>query len=171
MSYVAFQYAEALFSVALEQNKIEEIEREFSAFVSAYDEEIKHFLLHPKVTKQEKKDVLKQVTDTDIFRHFLYVLIDNSRFELLNDIYREFKSIRDKQNKLMEVSVYSPSSLTDIELSKIKDSLAKKHNRKIRINNIVDEHIVGGLRLEYEGHVFDETINHYLKSLTSDLMK
>jgi F-type H+-transporting ATPase subunit delta len=171
MGYVAFQYAEALFGMALEDRKINEVETAYQAFVEAQDEEIYKFLNHPKVTKKDKKDIVGKAINDSLFRHFVFVLIDNSRIEYLEECLEEYKKIVDNQNKVMNVSVYSMKALTSLEFNRLRDNLEKKHNRTVKLENIVDINIVGGLRIEYDGMILDETINHYLGSLKANLVK
>lgn len=171
MSYLAFQYAEALFATALEQNVLDAVGQEYKSFLAALDGDIKHFLLHPKVTKEEKKKVLETVTNETVFRHFLFVLIDNHRIQLLEDIHQEFTTILNNQHNVMEATVYSPKPLSPTELANLQESIGKKHNRTVTLSNVIDDKIVGGLRVEYEGHVLDQTINHYLASLKNTLTK
>lgn len=171
MSYLAFQYAEALFALALEEDILEDVQAEFSSFLAALDDEVMHFLGHPKVTKDEKKAVLDKVVKQSVFRHFLYVVIDNSRISNMQDMYQEFTTIVNNQNNHMEATVYSPKPLTKTELANLQASIGKKHNRDVTLQNVVDPSIVGGLRVEYEGHVLDQTINHYLTSLKGTLTK
>jgi len=171
MSYVAFQYAEALFALALEENQVEEVLSNFNAFVDAQDEKILKFLTHPKVKKNEKKEVIANVVTNSLFKNFVFVLIDNSRIEYLDDCLSEFKAINDKQNKLMNAVVYSKELLPIADLNKLKNNLGMKHNRKVMIENVVDETIIGGIRLEFEGQILDETINNHLQTLKYNLMK
>lgn len=171
MSYVAFQYAEALFSLSVEEKQVEDVYKNFDAFVQAQDEDIYSFLTHPNVSKTDKKEVLSKVVDHTLVRNFLNVLIDNSRIELLEDCFNEFKTIYDNQNKVMSVVVYSGVKMQDNELKQLQDNLSKKHNRNVTLNNVVDPSILGGIKIEYEGNVLDQTINHYLHSLKSSLTK
>jgi len=171
MSYVAFQYAEALFSLALERNEIDNVLVDFKSFLDAQDDEIAKFLNHPKVKKQSKKDVMANGINSTLFKHFVYVLIDNSRMDYLSDCYNEFIKINNNQNKVMNAIVYSNHKLPIIDLNKLKNNLGMKHNRKVNIENVVDESIIGGLRIEYEGNVMDETINNYLETLKHNLTK
>jgi F-type H+-transporting ATPase subunit delta len=171
MSYVAFQYAEALFSLAMDQNEVEQVKHEFDQFTSLLDQEFKHFLYHPKVTKEEKKEVLSKVTDHTLFRHFLYVLVDRGRLSLTHEIHAEFLSIYNKKHKRLEATIYSPVPLTNNQLKQLKDGIGKKQGLEVFITNIIDESIVGGIRIEYEGHELDKTINHFLETLVRDLKK
>jgi F-type H+-transporting ATPase subunit delta len=171
MSYLAFQYAEALFSLALDEDVLDDVQQEFTNFLDALDNDVMHFLKHPKVTKNEKKAVLDQVVKQSVFRHFLYVVIDNSRMQYMTDMHQEFTSIVHNQQNHMEATVYSPKPLTKTELANLEASIGKKHNRDVTLTNVVDSSIVGGLRVEYEGHVLDQTINHYLTNLQGALTK
>lgn len=171
MSYVAFQYAEALFSLANEENVIFEVTKSLDDFVAAQDTEVYKFLNHPKVTNRNKKEVIGNVIQNTLVKNFVYVLIDNSRIDILEDVQDEFKKIVDAQNKLMNVVVYSGKLMEISALNKLKNNIAMKHNRKVKIENIVDEKIIGGLRIEYEGNVLDETINNRLQALKNNLTK
>ena len=171
MSYVAFQYAEALFALALEENIVDEVKDQFLSFKDAIDQEIRIFLTHPKIKKQDKKEVLSKTTEHSLLKHFLFVLIDNSRFDLLEDIYIEYMRVYNNQNKLMNAVVYSKKALPISDLNKLKNNLGMKHNRKVKLENIVDPNIIGGLRIEYEGQIMDETINNYLQTLKQNLTK
>ena len=169
MSYIAFQYAEALFSLALEHKSVDDVSAQYRSFLDGLDEEIMHFFYHPKITKNEKKEVLDQLKLDNLFTHFLYVLIDNSRFELVHDVQKEFQRIIDNQHKLMNVTVYSKKKLTKAQLDKLTTELQHKHNRDVVLDNIVDATIIGGLRLEFDGQVFDSTVNSQLHHMQSSL--
>ena len=67
MSYVAFQYAEALFSLSLEKNQIDDVLQSYQDFVNALDEDISKFLNHPKVSNKDKKVILNLSKCSNIF--------------------------------------------------------------------------------------------------------
>lgn len=171
MDYVAFQYAEALFSLAQEEQQTITVQTAFNQFLHEMDESFTQLLNHPKVTKAQKKEVLGHIVDNTIFLHFLFVLLDNSRINKIKDCYDEFQLILNNQHKIMDVQVYSKKALSSKEVDAICTNIGKKHNRTVTIKNIVDPHILGGLRIEYDGNVLDQTINHYLQSLKSSLTK
>jgi F-type H+-transporting ATPase subunit delta len=171
MSYVAFQYAEALFALALEEDKVPSVKESLFAFVEAQDEYVYKFLNHPKVKKNDKKEVIAKLEISSLVKNFVYVLIDNNRVDLLSDVVDEFKKIDDRQNKIMNVVVYSGKLMEIKDLNKLKNNIAMKHNRTVNIENIVEETIVGGLRIEYDGMILDETINNYLNKMKNNLTK
>lgn len=171
MSYVAFQYAEALFSLSLEKDQIDDVYQGYQDFVNALDTEIHEFLNHPKVSKKDKKEIIKSVVANKLLFNFISVLIDNTRIDHLDDCLQEFKKIIDHQNRVMNVTVYAGKKLSKAALDKLVVNLGKKHNRTVQIEHIVDPVIIGGLRIEFEGNVLDETINNYLHGMKANLTK
>ncbi len=171
MGYVALQYAEALFGITLEEGKIEETLLAYEEFSNAIDDEIYKFLNHPKISKKDKKEVIKNALTNELLKNFIFVMIDNFRIELLEESLIEFKKIVDKQNNVMKVTVYSKKEINTDQKNQLKTNLKKKHNRKIELKNIVDGSIAGGLRIEYEGMILDDTINNYLQTLKHNLTK
>lgn len=171
MNYVAFQYSEALFSLALERNEIDSILNDFSEFESSIDQDIYKFLNHPKISKNDKKETLSKVISNELLLHFVYVLIDNLRIEIITDVLNEYKKLYDNQNKVLKVKTYVNRKLTKEQEKQLITNLEKKLNRNVELLSFVDETIVGGMRVEYEGMVHDDTINNYLHSLKASLLK
>lgn len=169
MGYVAFQYAEALFSLALEKNQVDLIHDGLKAIDVIQDEDVYKFLNHPKVHKRDKKKVFEKGLENQLLKNFMFVLIDNNRIDLIVEVLDEYQKLVDNQNKIMNVTVFSQKLLSISDLNKLKNNLAMKHGRKVKIENVVDETIIGGLRIEYEGNVMDNTINNYLETLKHNL--
>ncbi len=171
MNYIAFQYAEALFGLANESSQIEKIYSEFKVINESFDADIYKFLNHPKITKKDKKEIIANSIENDLLKRFVFVLIDNSRIEFLEDTLVEFEKMINNQNKVMIVQVFSNKKLSTEQSAQLVTNLELKHNRKIELENIVDRSIVGGLRIEFEGMILDDTINNYLHSLKANLTK
>lgn len=171
MSHIGLQYAEALFSLALEQDKVDAVHTAYGSFLAQLGEEERRFFLHPKVRSDDKKRIIGELGLVEPLPGFLYVLIDNNRFDLLEDIALELRTIIDSQHRLMRVTVYSRRALSQTEQERLTQQLSTKHNRKIELDNRIDPSILGGIRLEYDGHVWDDTINHRLQEMQSALRK
>ena len=55
MMDVAFQYAEALYFLANESKKTDVVKKAYQDFLSLYQSTLSPYLLHPKLTKTDKK--------------------------------------------------------------------------------------------------------------------
>ncbi len=169
MASLREEYAEALFALAKDNDVIEDTQKRFAGFVKALDKDIMHFFSHPNITLNEKKDVIKKCVDESIFRDFLFILLDNGRLENVSDIYSVFDDyVMDDLNQ-KDVRVYVPKQLTDNERKRIKTIMKKTLSASIDIEEIVDTTLKGGLRIEYDGNVWDGTIQNLLKTMQDDL--
>ena len=169
MTGIANQYALAVFSLASKEKRDEEFLTILETFVKGMNDSTYKFFAHPKISTLEKKQTLEKVVYDKLLLNFLKVLIDNDRFALIEAISLEYKNILDNLNKIMNVVVVSNKPLKKKNLDKIKNKLKEKYNRKIQIEETIDEHIIGGFRIEFEGNVIDETINKQLNDIKSSL--
>lgn len=169
MTDVSLQYAEALYFLANEQNKVQDIKVVFESFLPIFETHLKGVLLHPKPTNQEKKDLIKGLKMDVLFQDFLSVLIDKYRIDLVYQIFDAYEALLDHQMDVLRATVMSSRPLSDAQIANIKTALGKKLKRKIEIENIIDKKIVGGIKIAYEGRVLDNTINHFITSLTENV--
>lgn len=171
MSAISDQYAVALFELAIEEKKTDDLSKVFSSFLESLDEESKQFFLHPKISKKEKQAMVNTFKIESLFKDFLNVLIENNRFLMLNDIFTGYQKLLEEQLNVMRITVVSGTALTKSRIETLKEQYEKKYHRQVLIENQIDETIVGGLRFEYNGLVIDDTVNHTLNQLKSRLTK
>ncbi|MBI9009868.1 MAG: ATP synthase F1 subunit delta [Tenericutes bacterium] len=169
MTGIANQYALAVFSLAKEKDKELEYSQLLMDFSNSITEDTQKFFAHPKISILEKKTVLENVVKDGLLLNFLKVLVDNDRFFLVEACALAYKDILDGMNKVMKVTVFSKKPLTKINLNKIEKKLKTTYQKRIELTEIIDETIIGGFRVEFEGNVIDETINKQLDDLKSSL--
>lgn len=169
MTGIANQYALAVFSLARNDKRHEEFLSILESFVNNMEEDTYKFFAHPKISKVNKKQTLEKVVNDKLLLNFLKVLIDNDRFDLIEAISLEYRNILDNLNQIMNVTIVSNKLLSKNNIDRIKNKLAEKYNRKILIENNIDESILGGFRVEFEENVIDETINKQLDDIKASL--
>ena len=84
------EYAQAIYDLAKEDNKIDIINECFIVVnKSIEDNDFMELLSSPKITKEEKKNILTKVYGKldSLFLDFMYVLIDNNRINRISYIY------------------------------------------------------------------------------------
>ena len=171
MSAVSEQYAVALFELAIQDKQETTILQAFDTLIEALDDESKAFFNHPRIRKEEKKAVLKASKLPPLFWHFLCVLIDYNRFDLIDVMRENYQKIAEKHEGIMRLHVFSGKALNDTRIEQLKQAYENKYQRKIMIENHVDASILGGLRIEYNGLVLDDTVYTELNRLKTALKK
>lgn len=170
MTDVEKQYSRALFSLALEEQIIEEVYQELKNILEHLDDNSWKFFLHPKIDVQAKHEAIESISRQSLVKNFLKVLIDNDRFNLLETISYAYLDLIHEMKEIVEVNIYSNSSLTEENLAKIKKNLETKLIKKVKIISHVDNSIIGGIKIEYQGNVIDQTINSSLQAMKETLL-
>lgn len=165
------QYALALFSLAKEQHKVEDVSQDFYTFLQNLDSESKLFFSHPSFHHKEKKAMIESLKLGMLLQDFLKVLIDNERFAYLEEIYWMYVDIVKNQHQLLQVTVVSKTPLAKAELARIKNKLEKDYNRKVAMEELIDQSIIAGYILKYEGYEMDDTVSKRLQDLALSLKK
>lgn len=169
MSSLSYQYAEALYALAVEQKQTESMVSELNQFIAQYQGQLEALLNHPKVSSSDKKKLIDGLKLTPLMAHFLYVLIDNQRLMEIHAIKTSYQALLDQQHQVLRAKVFSNKPLSKTELEGIKVALQTKLNRTAHLENVIDPTIVGGIKIAYEGNVVDHTINQFIASLSETL--
>ena len=108
---VGIQYANALFEIAKEENQVKEYREELnvSKEVLIDNKNVYKTLIHPKVTIEERKEIINNTFKEYVaknFLHFLYVLIDNNRLSDLPDIVDAFEKLYQDSENYCIATVY-----------------------------------------------------------------
>lgn len=170
---ISNQYALAIFDIAKEESNIDKT-YELIELVDEYisNGDYNKLLNHPKISKSEKKNLLNELFGKLVSENvinFLYVLIDNNRIDSFSNIVEEYKILKNLFNNIMEIKAYSASKLTKEKIESLEATLSKKYDSKISIINIVDKSIIGGVRLEFQGNVIDNSLKAKLEDLKLSL--
>lgn len=90
--------------------------------------------------------------------NFMSLLIDNNREEHIEDILDSFVRFANKERGLEDAYVTSIQPLTDAEKEEIASRFSQIINKKIRIHNVVDPAILGGIIVKIGDRLFDGSV-------------
>lgn len=169
MSNLSFEYAKALYDLSGDLKSKKDILSSLTMSKEIFDDEVLSFFLHPNIKVEDKKKVIGKTFPKGIYRDFLYVLLDNSRIDILEDIKIDYEKLLDDELKHSKVLVYSKERLSDKYLEKLQDKLENMLNKNITLDNILDESIIGGIRIEYDFKVLDLSINKRIDDMVKTL--
>ncbi|QLG38159.1 MULTISPECIES: F0F1 ATP synthase subunit delta [unclassified Paenibacillus] len=167
---VAKRYAKALFEVALGQNQVLEVEQELRTVVIAItgDAEIGKFIESPNISEEAKQNVLRTSLDGKVSEPVLktvLLLIERGRVELLEDLLNDYVKIEGESLGIADARVYSTYALNDEEQEAVAREFGGRVNKKIRIENIVDPTLLGGLKVAIGDTIYDGSLAGKLERL------
>lgn len=173
---VARRYAEALFSLAKESNKIDEFQAEMEKVVAALAEvpEFKGYLEHLLIPAKDKKEVVKQIFADQLSQttlNFVFVLIDKRREGYLEVIVDEYKAMADESKNITKADLISAKEISSDEVQALAGTLSASTGKVVQLNQVVDESLIGGVKLRIGDRIIDATVAKRLEMLREQLKK
>ncbi|MEH7082306.1 F0F1 ATP synthase subunit delta [Neobacillus drentensis] len=174
-SMVAKRYALALLNIAKETNSLGVIEEELRVVkeVVQYNPELKAILNSSKLSLEKKKEIIKTAfasVNVNVLNTLL-ILIDRHREDQIIDLANEFLELANEEMGVAEAEVYSTRALTDAEREAISSVFAAKIGKKsLKIENIVDSNLLGGIRLRIGNRIYDGSLRGKLDRLERKLL-
>ena len=161
------QYAIALFE--LSTKRIDDVKESFDSLIELLkiNPDFYKLLTCPTIDKVNKKEIINNtlINFNRNFIDFCYVLVDNSRFDLIYKIYDEFNNIVFDSKGVTVINAITHIPLTDKQIKKLINSLSDKFRGTLKINNIIDSSALGGMRLEHNGVSIDRTLKTQIDDL------
>jgi len=173
---VAKRYAVALFQIAKEKHVLEMFEEELRLVQNVFvkNGELHSFLTQPNISKEQKKTFLSNVfaSVSESILNTLYILVDNKRIEILPEIANEYVALANEERNVADATVYSVRLLSEDEKLNIAESFAKRTGKDaIRIKNVVDEDLLGGIKVRIGNRIYDGSLQGKLARIQRELMK
>lgn len=173
---VARRYAEAFFGLAREANSIDQFQQELEIIISALDQspELKNYLGHLLVPIREKKEIVAQIFADKISQltmNFLDMVLDKRREGYLHVIVEEFKAMADETRNITKADLISARAIADDEVQDLAGRLSASTGKTVKLNQVVDESLLGGVKLRIGDRIIDATIAKRLELLKEQLKK
>jgi F-type H+-transporting ATPase subunit delta len=172
---VAKRYASALFQIAKEQQILSQVEEDLRVVkeVLEYNADLKAVLKSSKLTIDKKKEIVKNAfASVNVYvLNTVLILIDRHREEQIVEVTDQFLELADEAMGIAEAQVYSANALTDAQREALSATFAAKIGKKsLRIENIVDSNLLGGLRLRIGNRIYDGSLRGKLDRLERKLL-
>jgi ATP synthase F1 delta subunit len=169
MEEVAEVYARALFEVAVDQDKLDEIHEQLGQFADALDQnrDLATFFFSPYFSSEEKKDALARAVDgaEPAFMNFLQALVERHRMPVIFRIRTRFEQLWEEERKLLPVQITSAITLDQAMVRGIGDQIGEQVGRTVELSSSVDPELIGGVVLRVGNVVLDASIRNRLEQL------
>jgi len=175
MEEIAKVYSEALFDVAQEKGKLDEVREQLGQFADAVseDSDLQVFFFSPYFSSAEKREgIEKAVSGADPeLVNFLELLAEKHRMPALFRIRARFDELWDKANERLEVTVTSAVELDPSVVENIGAEIERKTGKTIELRSEVDDSIIGGLVLQVGNRVLDASVRSRLDKLRREVLQ
>ncbi len=176
-SAISIRYAKALLSIGKEQGQVEPYADELMSVATVMSEQdLLRLLLDSPTFPVEKKsaimnDVAAAMKLSDGMVTFLGLLVEKGRISQLPQISENYRKFADDLSGIVRATLTSANSLDDKTNEAIRSGLEKQTGKKVVLNLSVDPELIGGVKAEMGGKLFDGSVKTQLKQIAATLAK
>jgi F-type H+-transporting ATPase subunit delta len=169
---IARPYADAAFSLAVEQGRLPEWSDALSRLATVmHAPEAQAIVADPRLPAagigQRIGDAAGELSAEQ--RNFVRVLAENDRLPVLPEIAVQFEDKRNRHDDVLDVKVVSAYPVTDGQLADIVATLQERHGRKVKAESEVDAELIGGVMIRIGDEVIDASVRGKLAQLAATL--
>lgn len=167
---ITSRYAKALLDLAKQDNKVAEIKKDADLVVATCDEVRALDLLfkNPIILPQKKLAVAEKVFKgkiSDISFKFIEVIVRKNRSPLILEVFEKFVEQYKAHNNQTDAVLVTANTASDSLNKRVSDMVAKATGKEIELKNKVDEDLIGGFQIQFEGLMLDASVKAQLKEL------
>ena len=175
MLELAQNYAEALLSIAIDDNKVIDYQKEVKELRKIIlDNDDFLLLLDSRFLSIEERmhnaEVLLPGFSPDIV-NFIKIIVRHNRVRYLKDILDAFNSLCNENQDIVEGLIYSAFPLSEDTLLKIKNKISQIENHEVDLIPKIDTSLIGGVKVVINSHVYDGSIKNQLEKMQIDLLR
>ena len=169
MTALEKEYGDAIYSLATEDNCVDEVMEGLELAVTAFAENPGYLTLiqNPALAKAERLALLDQAFDgVHVYvLHLLKLLCERSALSVTAGCLEQFKALVYEQRGILPVEVISAVPLTPQQQDALRQKLEAKTGKTSLLHSKLDPSVLGGVKLRYAGRELDGTAAGRLDAL------
>ena len=168
------EYSEALFIIAQESQKIEGFSKSLTQIRAVFEENPDYivFLSSPAIPLSERlsaiDEAFSQNTEEDIVS-FMKLLCEHGRILGILECIEEFFLLKMQKENRIVAKIISAIPLSDEQKNSLCQKLEKKTGKNIDATYVVDESVLGGIKIEMEGATLDGSTKKHLNDISQSI--
>ena len=171
MTQVGNVYGTALYTLAQEEQLTEQLLGELTVLSQCFRENPDYIRLlsSPNFSKQERCQILDDSFRGKIHAYvlnFLKILTEKGYMKHFNDCFKTFEDEYNRDNGILPVTAITAIALSEEQAAKLADKLSRATAKQVKLHNLVDPSVLGGVRLDYDGKRLDDTVSHRMDAIT-----
>ncbi|MBR1892665.1 MAG: ATP synthase F1 subunit delta [Lachnospiraceae bacterium] len=163
-------YGQSLYDLALSENLTDKILSQMETVKKIFDENPDYvkLLSEPSVPKKERIQLIDDAFGDSLEEYlmsFLKILIEKDLLRQFPSCMKRFRTSYNKDKGIADAIVTSAVALSDSQSEALKKKLESISGKKIILRQKTDPSVLGGIRVEVEGKLYDGTVERRLEEL------
>ena len=175
MLEIAQNYASALLSIAIDENKVIDYQKEVKELSKIIKDNPDFLSLLDSrfLTVSERKEKVSEILvnfSLDII-NFIKIIVEHNRVNYLEDILQAFNTLCNENRDIVEGLIYTAFPLEEKVLLKIKKKISQIENRDVDLITRIDPSLIGGVKVVINSHIYDGSIKNQIEKMQIDLSR
>lgn len=173
-SPVARRYAQALYQEADAKGAVDRTDDDVQTLRETFrtSRELKTLVESPIVGQDKKEAVLNRLFAehlAPLTMRFMHLLLEKEREDELPAVIDAYAEQRDRRLGIVEAHVKTARPLSADEVEKLRERLAERTGKDVRLRLDVEPELIGGLVVRIDDTVYDRSVRHQLGALREQL--
>lgn len=163
-------YGKSLYDLAVSEDLSEQVMREMETvqdLLTEYPDYVR-LLLEPSIPKKERLGLLDQAFGDALHPYllnFLKILTERGILREFRSCEKCYRGLYNEAHGITEAKVLSAVELGPERQEKLKNRLEEMSGKKVILHVRTDPQVLGGIRVEMEGKLYDGTVRGRLSDL------
>jgi F-type H+-transporting ATPase subunit delta len=170
---VATRYAKSIIDLAVEQNALELVKKDFELFIGTCraNPELQAILKNPIISLEKKANILDGLFGDKLHKmilSFFHIVIRKGRSEILYATAKEFITQYNIIKNVVKATVTSASPLSKQNITQIEEVVKQATKGEVILSAKVDPELIGGFILKVGDKQFDTSLSSKLNKLRKE---
>ena len=165
------KYSIALYDVAKESgdfmlDKLDEVREAYK------DPALMHAMAHPKLRREARRAILKEVFGDDLpepLLNLLLIVADNGRIDRIDRILQSYEDLCYEDQRIERIRIVTPMPLSEEKAEAIRAAYAKNRKGEVKAKVEIDPSLIGGVKIITDEGVIDHSLSRQLADLGHSL--
>ena len=163
-------YGQSLYRLAAEEKIEQQLMEELSAVrdIFAENPDYIRLLSEPSVSRVERVRLVDEAFGGQIHPYLLNslrIVTENGMIRNFSGCFKTFRSLFNSEHGITDALVTSAVELTEDQARRLLAKLESVTGRKVLLTRRVDPAVLGGLRVELDGMLYDGTVSGKLADI------
>lgn len=170
MTQIGSVYAQALYSLAKEESRSQEVLEQLKVLKGSFslEPDFIRLLSSPKVSKEERCRIVDESFRGKVHPYvlnFMKLLTEKGYMRHFEDCCKAYQALYNQDNGILVVQAVTAVALNESQSERLSGTLARITGKTIELENRIDPDCLGGIRVEYDGKCVDDTVAHRLEEM------
>lgn len=171
---VTVRYAKALVELALEQNNLEEVDRDIRVFFWALQlyPDFLAYIINPGNSSKDKYIRINTLFSDDfhpLSMNFLHLVFNKKREYFLKEICRNIIDMARRKRGIITAHLDFATEPDDKAVALIREKFESRLNTKIEMSSDTNPELIGGFIFTIDGQQYDASIASRIKAIKKQL--